>query len=50
MVSHPPKTKGAPAVHKVSGSVAFIAAARLGFLIIKRPRRRRTEIDGSNQE
>ena len=37
MVSHPPKTKGAPAVHKVSGSVAFIAAARSGFLIIRDP-------------
>ena len=37
MVSHPPKTKGAPAVHKVSGSVAFIAAARSGFIIIRDP-------------
>ena len=50
MVSHPPKTKGTPAVHKVSGSVAFIAAARSGFLIIRDPPRRRSEIDGSNQE
>ena len=37
MVSHPPKTKGTPAVLKVSGSVAFIAAARSGFLIIRDP-------------
>ena len=37
MVSHPPKTKGTLAVHKVSGSVAFIAAARSGFLIIRDP-------------
>ena len=37
MISHPPKTKGTPAVHKVSGSVAFVAAARSGFLIMRDP-------------
>ena len=37
MISHPPKTKGTPAVHKVSGSMAFVAAARSGFLIMRDP-------------
>ena len=37
MVSHPPKAKGTPEVHKVSGSVTFIAAARSDFLIFRDP-------------
>lgn len=36
-VSHPPKAVQAKAIHAVSGSLAFVAAARMVFIVVEEP-------------
>jgi hypothetical protein len=36
-VSHPPKAAQAKAIHAVTGSLAFVAAARLVFVAVAEP-------------
>jgi AAA domain len=36
-VSHPPKASQAKALHSVTGSLAFVAAARMVFLVVEEP-------------
>jgi hypothetical protein len=36
-VSHPPKASQAKAIHAVTGSLAFVAAARIVFIVVEEP-------------
>ena len=40
-ITHPPKAPQAKAIHVATGSLAFVAAARLAFLAIKEPQTER---------